>query len=109
FSCHSRPRACVTWMMVRPGDSDLVDRLRRGERTAFRELYTRCGQASFGLLVRLAGRRDAAEDLHQEVWLSIARHAGRLDPATDLAAWIFTIARNRFLSSRRRLDVAGSA
>ncbi|HXU02895.1 MAG TPA: RNA polymerase sigma factor [Polyangia bacterium] len=90
-------------------DSSLVVRLRRGERTAFRDLYARFAQASFGYLLRLAGRRDAAEDLHQEAWLSIAQHAARLTPETDLAAWIFTVARNRFLSSRRRADAAVSA
>ena len=86
-------------------DAGLVDRLRRGERAAFRELHACFAQASFGFLLRLAGRRDVAEDLHQEVWLSIARHAARLAPDTDLAAWIFTVARNRFVSSRRRADV----
>ena len=92
--------------MALPPDAALVDRLRCGERAAFRELHARFAQASFGFLLRLAGRRDAAEDLHQEVWLSIARHAVRLAPDTDLAAWIFTVARNRFRSSRRRADVA---
>jgi RNA polymerase sigma-70 factor (ECF subfamily) len=86
-------------------DAVLVDRLRRGERAAFRELHARFAQATFGFLLRLAGRRDVAEDLHQEVWLSIARHAARLAPDTDLAGWIFTVARNRFVSSRRRADV----
>lgn len=99
-------------MMAGPPDADanangaLVDRLRRGDRAAFRDLYARFAQASFGYLLRLAGRRDAAEDLHQEIWFSIARHAARLAPDTDLAAWIFTVARNRFVSSRRRADVA---
>src|SRR5512138_3927650 len=92
--------------MMPAADAALVDRLRRGERAAFRELHARFAQASFGFLLRLAGRRDAAEDLHQEVWLSIARHAAQLDGDTDLAAWIFTVARNRFVSSRRRADAA---
>src|SRR6476660_8910353 len=91
-------------MMAPAADAALVDRLRRGDGGAFRELYTRFAQPSFGFLLRLCGRRDAAEDLHQEVWLSIARHAARLEPDTDLAAWIFTVARNRFVSSRRRAD-----
>ena len=95
--------------MAPPPDAPLVDRLRRGERDAFRELHARFAQPSFGFLLRLSGRRDVAEDLHQEVWLSIARHAARLARDTDLAAWIFTIARNRFLSSRRRADVAVAA
>src|SRR5262245_58142405 len=96
-------------MMADAPGAGLVDRLRRGERGAFRDLYARFAQASFGFLLRLSGRRDVAEDLHQDVWLSIARHAVRLARDTDLAAWIFTIARNRFLSSRRRADVAGAA
>src|SRR4051812_21024117 len=93
-------------MAAAAADAALVDRLRRGERTAFRELYARFAPASFGFLLRLCGRRDDAEDLHQDVWLAIARHAARLDAETDLAAWIFTVARNRFVSSRRRADVA---
>jgi RNA polymerase sigma factor (sigma-70 family) len=93
-------------MMAAAADATLVDRLRRGERAAFRDLYARFAEGSFGYLVRLTGRRDAAEDLHQEVWLSIARHARRLAPDTDLAAWIFTVSRNRFRSARRRIDVA---
>ncbi len=96
-----------TWMMA-ADDAALVARLRRGERAAFRDLYARFAQASFGYLARLAGR-DGAEDLHQEVWLSIARHAAGVAADTDLAAWIFTVARNRFISSRRRADVAAPA
>jgi RNA polymerase sigma factor (sigma-70 family) len=80
----------------------LVDRLRRGERAAFRDLYARFAQATFRFLARLAGRRDAAEDLHQETWLRVARHAPRLRPDSDLAAWVFAIARNVFVSARRR-------
>src|SRR3569832_1212217 len=89
-------------MMGPPADAALVERLRRGERGAFRELYARFAQPTFGFLLRLAGRRDAAADLHQEVWLSVARHAARLQPDTDLGAWIFTEAHNHKRSSRRR-------
>ena len=96
-------------MAAPSADTALVDRLRRGDRAAFRDLYGRFAQATFGFLLRLAGRRDVAEDLHQEVWLGIARHAARLEADTDLAAWIFTITRNRFLSARRRADPAALA
>lgn len=88
--------------MPSSADAELVDRLRRCDRSAFRELYAHFAGPTFNFLVRLCGRRDVAEDVHQEVWLSIARHAARLTPDTDLAAWIFTVSRNRFISSRRR-------
>jgi RNA polymerase sigma-70 factor (ECF subfamily) len=101
FSCHSRAPRSVTHD-VAGADADLVDRLRRCDRAAFRELYARYAQATFAFLMRLARRRDAAEDLQQETWLAVARHAARLAPDSDLGAWIFTVARNQFLSWRRR-------
>jgi RNA polymerase sigma-70 factor (ECF subfamily) len=79
----------------------LVARLRGGDRAAFRTLYARYAQPSFGFLLRLCGRRELAEDLHQETWLAVARHATRLAADSDVAAWIFTIARNQFRSAHR--------
>jgi RNA polymerase sigma-70 factor (ECF subfamily) len=79
----------------------LVQRLRAGDRQAFRVLYARYAQPSFGFLLRLCGRRELAEDLHQETWLAVARHATRLAPDSDLGAWIFTIARNQLRSAHR--------
>ncbi len=87
-------------------DSALVQRLRRRERAAFRELYARYAQPTFRFLARLTGRREAAEDLHQETWLRVARHQERLWPDSDLGAWIFAIARNTFISSRRQAEAA---
>jgi RNA polymerase sigma-70 factor, ECF subfamily len=91
--------------------SELVELLRRCDRAAFRELYARYAQPTFAFLRRLARRHDAAEDLQQETWLAVARHASRLAPGSDLAAWIFTIARNQFRSWRRRVPepAAGAA
>ena len=88
------------------GDGDgaaraLVAGLRRGDATAFRDLYGRYAHPTFAFLMRLCGRRDRAEDLHQETWLAVARHAGRLAADSDLAAWIFTIARNQHRSAQR--------
>ena len=77
--------------------------MRQGDRSAFRDLYARFAQPTFRFLLRLVGgHRAEAEDLHQEVWLSAARHLHRLAVDSDLAAWIFAITRNRFLSARRR-------
>jgi RNA polymerase sigma-70 factor (ECF subfamily) len=42
-----------------------------------------------------------AEDLHQETWVSASRHAHKLAEDTDLPAWLFTIARNKYRSYRR--------
>lgn len=84
-----------------PDEQALVQRLRRGDREAFRELYARYAQPTFRFLARLSGSRERAEDLHQETWLAVARHAARLALDSDLGAWIFTIARNQTRSAHR--------
>ncbi|EYF08140.1 Hypothetical protein CAP_5900 [Chondromyces apiculatus DSM 436] len=82
-------------------DAALVAGLRRRDPRAFDEVYTRYQGRIWSFLVRLAGRRDVAEDLVQETWMQVARYAERLDENTDLRAWLFTVARNRHRSHRR--------
>lgn len=79
----------------------LVERLRRREPAAFDAVYARYEPRILRFLLRLSGKREVAEDLFQETWIQVARHAGDLTPDTDLVAWIFTIARNRYRSHRR--------
>ncbi len=80
---------------------DLVTRLRRGEAWAFDRAYETFHVRIYSFLLRLSRRRDVAEDLAQEVWLKLARHAKDLREDTHLSAWLFTVARNAFLSHRR--------
>lgn len=82
-------------------DIAIVEGLRRAEASAFSALYERYSGRIHGFLLRLAGRRDVADDLFQETWLSVARAAPRLREDTRLAPWLFTIARNEMVSHRR--------
>jgi RNA polymerase sigma factor (sigma-70 family) len=82
-------------------ERSLVARLKRGEASAFDAVYDRYRPRLFGFLVRLCGRRELGEDLLQETWLRLARHARRLDDDTRLGAWLFTVARNLYRSHRR--------
>jgi RNA polymerase sigma-70 factor, ECF subfamily len=89
-------------------DAELVAGLRRRDRIAFDALYARFHPRIWGFLVRLTGRRSVAEDLFQDTWLAAAQHASRLAEDTDLAAWLFTVARNRYRSWRRWAVLDGS-
>ena len=89
-------------------DAELVAGLRRQERAAFDALYAQFHPRIWAFLVRLTGRRSVAEDLFQDTWLAAAQHAGRLAEDTDLAAWLFTVARNRYRSWRRWAVLDGS-
>lgn len=67
----------------------------------FDAIYTTYEKRIYGFLVRLSGRRDVADDLFQETWLRLARHAPTLSEDTDIAAWLFTVARNLYRSHVR--------
>jgi len=91
-----------------PGERPLVDGLRRGDPDAFDAVYAKHRARVHAFLLRLTGRREIAEDLFQETWLKLARSASRLQEDTDLRAWLFTVARNAWVSHRRwaMLDVS---
>ena len=82
-------------------ERDLVDRLRRGDPQAFDRVYATYHPRLFSFLMRLSGRRHVAEDLAQETWLRLAKAAPTLREDTTLAPYLFTIARNAFVSHRR--------
>lgn len=83
------------------GDRALVDGLRRGGDGAFEAAYARYRARLHAFLLRLAADPAVAEELLQETWLRLARSATRLAEDTDLAAWLFTVARNLHASHRR--------
>lgn len=76
----------------------LLAAFRRGDAGALRQIYAEFSPRLYRFLVRLGARVDLAEDLHQETWIAAARHAPRLVDDTDLAAWLYTIARNKYRS-----------
>ena len=78
------------------GDSELelVDRLRAGDPEAFNAVYEAFHGRLYNFLARLSNRPDVAEDLLEETWLRLVRHARRLRPDTRLGPWLFTVARH---------------
>ena len=79
----------------------LVARLRERDAAAFDEVHDAFHTRLFNFLARLAGSRAVAEDLLEETWLRLVARAPRLRPDTRLAPWLFTVARNLYVSYRR--------
>lgn len=79
----------------------LLDRLRAGDPAAFDAVHDCFNTRLFNFLARLSRRRDVAEDLLEETWLRLVAHAPRLRPDTRLGPWLFTVARNLYVSNRR--------
>jgi RNA polymerase sigma factor (sigma-70 family) len=91
----------VTEASEETDEGALVAALRTRDATAMRALYARYSDPIFRFLYRMTGNRAVADDLHQETWLAAARHVTTLRAESDLAAWLFTIARNKHRSWRR--------
>jgi RNA polymerase sigma-70 factor (ECF subfamily) len=79
----------------------LVGRLRDGDPEAFDAIHAAFNARLFTFLLRLSRRRDVAEDLLEEMWLRLVKHAPRLRPDTRLAPWLFTVARHLHVSYLR--------
>jgi RNA polymerase sigma factor (sigma-70 family) len=73
-----------------------------GNRRAFRQVYQMTSTKLFGICLRICGERQTAEDVLQEVYLTIWRRAPSFEPSRGSpVAWLATIARNRALDWRR--------
>jgi RNA polymerase sigma-70 factor, ECF subfamily len=84
--------------MDRETELALVAALRDGSTAAFDAVHEAFQTPLYTFLLRLCRRREVAEDLLDETWLRLVKHARRLRPDTRLAAWLFTVARRLHLS-----------
>jgi RNA polymerase sigma-70 factor, ECF subfamily len=88
-------------------DARLVERLphdRSGEE--LRELYRRYAGELFGFACNALGDRELAEEVVQDVFARLWRHAGDYDSRrASVRTWLYAIARNRVVDVRRRAAV----
>lgn len=92
---------CTT-VILEANMPDLVQQLIKGNRTAFDQVYQRHSDRIFSFLLRMTGHKSVAEDLSQETWIRLARHASRLRADTHIRGWLFTVARNLAHSYHRK-------
>ena len=84
--------------MDEASDEALLLELRLGNAAALHAAYRRYQPRLFSYLARLAGEREAAQDLCSETWCRAAAKLHTLRPDSRLLPWLFTIARNLFFS-----------
>ncbi len=82
-----------------------------GDASAFAGLYDRHGRAAYSLAYRMAGERQAAEDLVQEAFLDVWRAARSYRAERgSVRTWVLSIVHNRGIdqlrsaASRRRIQ-----
>ena len=89
-----------------PADETLLKQIAQGDREAFGTLYDRLCTPLYSLALKMLGSEAEAQDLLQEVFLSVWNKAPMFDSARGSAfSWMVTQLRNRAIDrirSRRR-------
>jgi RNA polymerase sigma-70 factor (ECF subfamily) len=82
-------------------DCFLLEELKRGKQYAFTKIYNRYKSQVYRFCLRMLSDEEGAKDVVQEVFAKLYERSGTLKTNSNLSAWLFTVARNRCLNSRR--------
>ncbi len=86
-----------------------VQLLQRGDDAALEQALALLQNTVFSFSMRVCGQREDAEDTMQEVLLKSVAQLPRFDSPKALAVWLYKVAKNRCLMSRRRSKFAPQA
>lgn len=98
-----------TGLMTPETDDELLIRIHSGDEHAFVSLYRRRQAAIYRFSLHMSGLETVAEDITQEVFLTLLREGSGYEPERgSLSGYLFGIARKLVLRhlERGRLDVA---
>lgn len=95
-----------------PGPSDdlaaLMRSVARGDSGAFRTVYERTSAKLYGICLRLLGSEAEAQDVLQEIYVTVWRKAAQFDEAkASPITWLGVMARNRAIDRLRQRRPAG--
>ncbi len=81
-------------------------RYAQGDVAAFERLYGRHEAPVYRFLLRSVGIPALADELLQDVWMSVIRAADRYEPRALFTTWLYRIARTRLVDHWRARDPA---
>src|SRR3712207_3231334 len=85
------------------GDADVMRRIRAGDRSAIDDLYGRFRRPAFALARRILADDTLAEDVLQEVFLSVWRDPAAFDRARgSVASWLLAVVHHKAVDAVRR-------
>src|SRR5918998_6413715 len=84
-------------------DADILRRIRAGERSAVDDLYDRFRRPAFALARRILNDDGLAEDVLQDVFLSVWRDPGAYDRGRGtFASWLLAVVHHKAVDAVRR-------
>ncbi|HLA35860.1 MAG TPA: RNA polymerase sigma factor [Rhodocyclaceae bacterium] len=82
-------------------DESLMLAYRDGEAAAFEALYARHRGKLFRYLLHQCRKREQAEEMFQEVWMSVIRARSAYEVSAKFSTWLYRIAHNRLIDGYR--------
>ena len=83
-------------------DLALVTQVRRGDRSAFEQLYRRHNGRVFALCRRMSGNEAEAEELAQEVFVRVWQKLGTFREGSRFSSWLYQVTVNQVRDGWRR-------
>jgi RNA polymerase sigma-70 factor, ECF subfamily len=83
-----------------------VELLQRGDEASVEQALALLQTTVFSFSMRVCGQREDAEDTMQEVLLKSIPHLPKFDSPGALLMWLYKVAKNRCLMSRRKSKFA---
>lgn len=85
-------------------DKVLIEQVSKGDKSAFKEIYSRFSQVTYNLAFRMLRDREDAEEVVQEIFLQIWNKAKSYDPGRGaVSTWVLNIARSRAIDKIRKV------
>lgn len=91
---------------MRPEISQAVELLRQNDPAALERALALLQETVFSFSMKVCGQREDAEDTMQEVLLKSVPYLPRFDSPQALTVWLYKVAKNRCLMSRRKSKFA---
>ena len=88
-------------VVLSAGGDDLVERAKRGDREAFRQLFVKHRGDVARLAFRMLGRATDLDDVVQEVFLQVHRSLGDFRGQSKFSTWLHRVTVNVVLMNRR--------
>jgi RNA polymerase sigma-70 factor (ECF subfamily) len=83
-------------------DIELILLWQKGEELAFEVIYKRYAVQLLSIAYRKVGERDIAEDIVQEVFITLLRNKDSANTITSLFAYLYVTLKNKILDAYRR-------
>jgi RNA polymerase sigma-70 factor (ECF subfamily) len=87
----------------RPTDEELARLVAAGQVEVFAQLYERYYARAYRLAWAMTGRREAAEELTQEIFLRAWQKAGQFRGESSFGTWFYRLASHCCINFRKRL------